>query len=66
MQINEKIEAARVGVAAVGVTAWGLTLNEWVAVATIIYMVIQTFILIPKAYAIVLDNIKIIRRKDAP
>lgn len=48
MQINEKVETARIAGAAVGITLWGLTLNEWVAVATIFYMLMQVIILAPR------------------
>lgn len=50
MQINEKAEIARMSGAAVGVTLWGITLNEWVAIATLIYLLIQIAILAPKAW----------------
>lgn len=33
---------------AVGVSVWGFTLNEWVAVATLLYFIIQIIILAPK------------------
>jgi hypothetical protein len=48
MSIDAKIEAARIGGGAVLVTIWGLTLNEWVAVFTGIYMIIQIVIIFPK------------------
>jgi hypothetical protein len=47
--INEKVEIARVAGAGVGVTMYGLTLNEWVAAATLIYLTAQIIILLPKA-----------------
>ncbi len=36
--------------AGAGITLYGITLNEWVAVATIIYLAVQILILLPKAY----------------
>jgi len=53
MDADSKIEAARIGGAAVGLTAYGITLNEWVALATLVYLIIQIFILAPKAVAII-------------
>ncbi len=53
MDADSKVEAARVGGAAIGLTAYGITLNEWVALATLLYMIIQIFILIPKAAVII-------------
>jgi len=47
--INEKIETARVVGAGVGLTLYGITLNEWVAIATLIYLAVQIVILTPKA-----------------
>lgn len=50
MEVDGKIEATRIGVAAVGITVWGITLNEWVAIVTIAYLMLQILILIPKIY----------------
>lgn len=50
---NSVVESVRIGGAAVGVTLYGITLNEWVAMVTLIYLVIQIVILSPKAFAIV-------------
>jgi hypothetical protein len=57
MEIDTKIETARIGIAAVGVTIWGITLNEWVAIATLIYLGIQIIILTPKAYVLLKSGI---------
>lgn len=54
-EINEKIESARIAGAGVGLTLYGLTLNEWVAVATLIYLAAQIVILVPKAYRTLKD-----------
>jgi hypothetical protein len=51
--VNDQHETIRIAGAAAGVTLWGVTLNEWVAIATLIYMVAQIFILMPKAVAII-------------
>lgn len=45
-----KVEGARIAGATAGITLYGITLNEWVAVATIIYLAVQILILLPKAY----------------
>lgn len=51
--IDEKVAAVKL-VAAGGITLiCGLTLNEWVAIATIFYMVLQIGLLMPKYYAII-------------
>lgn len=50
---DNTIEAVRIGGAAIGVTIYGLTLNEWVAAVTLIYLAIQIIILSPKAFSIV-------------
>lgn len=52
------IEIARVTGAAVGVTVYGVTLNEWVALVTLVYLAIQIVILAPKAVAIIRGWIK--------
>lgn len=52
--LNEEpgIVAAKIAPAAVG-TAWGaLTLNEWVLVATLIYVLAQLGLLVPKYWAL--------------
>ena len=49
-EINEKIETARLVGAGVGLTVYGITLNEWVAIATLVYLAAQIIILAPKAF----------------
>jgi hypothetical protein len=63
MDIDTKVEAARFSGAAAGLSIWGATLNEWVAIATIIYLGLQVFILIPKAVNIVSTWIEHVTRK---
>lgn len=48
-----KIEALRVGAAGGLVTAYGLTLQEYVAIVTLVYLVFQIVILLPKAFLII-------------
>jgi hypothetical protein len=50
MDVNTKVETARLGAAGVAVTIYGLTLNEWVAIATLVYLAVQILILAPKAF----------------
>ena len=45
---EEKIAIAKVVPAVVGATLYGLTLQEWVAVATLVYVVLQVGLLLPK------------------
>lgn len=55
---SNTIEVARIGGAAVGVTMYGITLNEWVALVTLVYLAIQIVILAPKAFAIIRGWVK--------
>jgi len=48
MEVDGKIESARIAIGAVGVVWWGITLNEWVAILTGLYMLLQILILLPK------------------
>jgi hypothetical protein len=48
MEVDGKIESARIAIATSGVILYGMTLNEWVAVFTIIYLVFQILVLLPK------------------
>ena len=49
---------AKMGVGAGGVVWYSLTLNEWVAVVTIAYFVIQIVILLPKLFATIKGWVK--------
>ena len=53
MEIDTKTEALRIGGGGALITIWGLTLNEWVASLTIIYMIIQIILLAPKAIELI-------------
>lgn len=55
--VDGKVEALRIGVSSAAVVVCGLTLNEWVAVFTIIYFIVQIIILSPKALKITRDYI---------
>lgn len=43
--IDDKVEVARISGAVAGVTIYGITLNEWVAIATLVYLILQMVIL---------------------
>lgn len=49
MDVNSKIESARLTTAVAGVTIYGVTLNEWVAAATLVYLIVQMIVLMPRA-----------------
>lgn len=46
--VEAKMAAVKMSVGGGGVIVYKLTLNEWVAVLTIIYMVIQTLLILPR------------------
>lgn len=56
--IDVKTEGLRIGVSGAVITVAGVSLNEWVAVFTIIYLVCQTLILLPKVHVIVKHAIR--------
>lgn len=45
---DEAIAAAKITPAGLGALWAGFTLNEWVAIATLIYVLAQTGLLVPK------------------
>jgi len=45
---EEKLAIAKTVPAVIGATIYGLTLQEWVAVATLIYIALQVGLLLPK------------------
>lgn len=49
---DEQLTVANAGVGAGGYVLYTLTLNEWVAIATILYLAAQIGLLIPKYIAI--------------
>ena len=52
MQEDSKIAAVKMGVGAGGAIISGLTLHEWVAVATLTYLVMQIGLLLPKYWCL--------------
>lgn len=59
--VDGKTEIARIGISSAVITVAGISLNDWVAVATIVYLTVQTLILLPKAVAIVNNAIRWVR-----
>lgn len=49
-KIDMKIESARIAGGATLVTIWGITLNEWAAIAALCYTALQAFLLLPRVW----------------
>ena len=62
MEVDSKTEALRVAGGAGLITLYGLTLNEWVAVGTLIYLGIQILVLSPKAIAVIKSFISYLKK----
>lgn len=45
---EEKLTVVNTSIGVGGMTLYGLTLNDWVAIVTITYLVLQIILLIPK------------------
>lgn len=45
-----KLEALKGTVAVAGASVAAITLNQWVAIATLVYIAIQAFVLLEKRY----------------
>ncbi len=52
-EIDSKVEVMRAAPAAAGLTIYNITLSEWVAIVTLMYLALQIFILVPKAANVV-------------
>jgi hypothetical protein len=52
---EERIAIAKTAPAIVGATLYGLTLQDWVAIVTIAYVVLQAGLLVPKYWRIIRD-----------
>jgi hypothetical protein len=61
MDHEDKIAALKVSVGAGSAAIYGLTLNEWVAIFTIAYLVLQIGLLLPKYYRNIRDYIRNLR-----
>lgn len=55
---EDQFAAAKMSIGAVGAAASALTLNEWVAIFTILYLVLQIGLLMPKYLQIARDWLK--------
>lgn len=51
MKHEMSVEATKGAIAAGGAAATAITLNEWVAIATLIYIALQIGLLLPKYYS---------------
>lgn len=47
-----KVETAKGSIAVIGASLAALTLQEWVALATLVYIVLQVGLLLPKYYGL--------------
>lgn len=52
---EEKLTIAKTTPAILGATIYGLTLQDWVAVATLVYVALQVGLLMPKYWRLILD-----------
>ena len=55
---EDQVAAAKMGIGAGGAAAYGLTLNEWVAIFTIMYLILQIGLLLPKYVQIAKEYFK--------
>lgn len=59
MEVDGKLESARLGVATLSIAAYSITLNDMVAFATLLYLIIQMLVLLPKA----IESVRVLYRK---
>jgi hypothetical protein len=52
---EEKLALAKTAPAIAGATIYGLTLQDWVAIVTIAYVVLQAGLLVPKYWRMIRD-----------
>ena len=52
---DEKLAAVKVVPAIAGATIYGLTLQDWVAIVTLIYVALQAGLLLPKYWRLFRD-----------
>lgn len=64
--IDTKTEIARIATSSAVITIAGVTLNEWVAIFTIVYLFIQCIILAPKALEVTRRCIRKLRGIKEP
>lgn len=51
---EDQAAMVKMGIGAGGAVFYGLTLNEWVAVATLLYLAMQIGLLVPKYWRLLL------------
>ncbi|CAB3627306.1 Uncharacterised protein [Achromobacter sp. 2789STDY5608633] len=52
---EDQAAMVKMGIGAGGAVFYGLTLNEWVAMATLVYLAMQIGLLVPKYWRLVRD-----------
>lgn len=52
---EDQAAMVKMGIGAGGAVFYGLTLNEWVALATLVYLAMQIGLLVPKYWRLVRD-----------
>ena len=52
---DEQLALAKAAPAIAGATIYGLTLQDWVAIATLVYVALQVGLLMPKYWKLLLD-----------
>jgi T7 family holin superfamily II len=52
---DEQLAAAKTAPAIAGATIYGLTLQDWVAIATLVYVALQVGLLMPKYWKLLID-----------
>lgn len=52
---DEQLAVAKTAPAIAGATIYGLTLQDWVAIATLVYVALQVGLLMPKYWRLLLD-----------
>jgi len=50
---DDKAALVKMGIGATGAVFYGLTLNEWVALATLVYLAMQIGLLLPKYWKLI-------------
>lgn len=52
---DEELAVAKTAPAIAGATIYGLTLQDWVAIATLVYVALQVGLLMPKYWKLLID-----------
>jgi len=51
---EEQVTVAKIAPAVAGATIYGLTLQDWVAIATLVYVALQVGLLVPKYWRLLI------------